>query len=181
MELLKQQNFNELVNQICQTHDALKSNALKAINVSLTIRNWLFGCYIVEYEQNGADKAKYGENLIDELSESLEKKGLKGVAPTPLRLCRSFYITYSQIQQTVSVKLQALGIKQIQPTASVELQNTENQLFVAPIKLITNLSFSHFSELLKIDDPLKRAFYEIECIKGTWSVRELRRQINSLF
>ena len=190
--MLKQHNFNELVNQIYQTHEALKNYALKSINVSLTVRNWLFGFYIVEYEQKGEDKARYGENLIDELSKSLAEKGLKGVAPTPLRLCRSFYLTYPQIQPTVLVKLQSLGIKPIQPTVSVELQNklgtlsqelqtTENSLSVEPIKLLTNLSFSHFSELLKIDDPLKRTFYEVESIKGTWSVRELRRQIDSLF
>jgi len=192
MELSKQHNFNELVNQIIQTHEALKGYALKAINVSLTVRNWLFGFYVVEYEQNGDDRAKYGENLIDELSKSLAEKGLKGVVPTSLRMCRSFYLTYPQIQQTLSVELKVLGIKQIQQTLFVELQNklgtlsqklqdTENQLFVEPIKLLTNLSFSHFSELLKIDNLLKRTFYEIECIKGTWSVRELRRQINSLF
>ena len=121
--MLKQNDFNELVNQIYQAHEALKNYALKSINVSLTVRNWLFGFYIVEYEQKGEDKAKYGENLIDELSKSLAEKGLKGVAPTPLRLCRSFYLTYSQIQPTVSVKLQSLGIKPIQPTQSVELQN----------------------------------------------------------
>ncbi|MCL2326905.1 MAG: PDDEXK nuclease domain-containing protein [Bacteroidetes bacterium] len=210
MKILTQHNFNELVNQIYQTHEAMKGYALKAVNVSLTLRNWLFGFYIVEYEQNGADRAKYGENLIDELYKSLAEKGLKGVVPTSLRLCRSFYVAYPQIQPTVSVELQARGMKQIQQTLSVELQsfdnenniiqqtlsvelqqkfgtvsqelqNTENQSFVNPIKLLTNLSFSHFSELLKIDEPLKRAFYEIECIKGTWSVRELRRQINSLF
>jgi len=64
---------------------------------------------------------------------------------------------------------------------SVELPNFADKIFVEPIKLLTNLSFSHFSELIKIDDKVKRTFYEIECIKGTWSVRELRRQINSLF
>jgi len=69
-------------------------------------------------------------------------------------------------------------------TLSQELQ-TESQialnLSVVPIKLISSLSFSHFAEQIKISDPLKRSFYEIECIKGTWGVRELRRQINSLF
>jgi hypothetical protein len=57
----------------------------------------------------------------------------------------------------------------------------KNQLFIEPIKLVSNLSFSHFAELIKIADPLKRSFYEIESINGTWGVRELRRQINSLF
>jgi predicted nuclease of restriction endonuclease-like (RecB) superfamily len=56
-----------------------------------------------------------------------------------------------------------------------------NTVSIDPIKLITNISFSHLAELIKIDDPLKRLFYEVETIKGTWGVRELRRQINSLF
>jgi len=199
MNIINKNSFNNLINQFIETHEALKNYALKAVNVSLTIRNWLFGCYIVEYEQNGADRAKYGESLIDELSKSLTEKGLKGVVPTTLRMCRSFYLTYPQIQPTVSVELKALGVEQIQQTlsvelqstdnqkdaiqqtVSVELQNTDNQIFIDPIKLISNLSFSHFTELIKIDDNIKRAFYEIECIKGVWSVRELRRQINSLF
>jgi predicted nuclease of restriction endonuclease-like (RecB) superfamily len=58
-------------------------------------------------------------------------------------------------------------------TLSPQLKNTTKEL-------ITNLSFSHFVELIELDDPLKRSFYEIECIRGHWSVRELKRQINSL-
>ena len=74
--------------------------------------------------------------------------------------------------------------EQILGTLSQELQvesQTADNLSVDPTKLISSLSFSHFAELIKISDPLKRSFYEIECIKGTWGVRELRRQINSLF
>lgn len=48
-------------------------------------------------------------------------------------------------------------------------------------KLLSNLSFSHFTEILELDDPLKRLFYEVECIRGGWSVRELRRQIATLY
>ncbi len=40
-------------------------------------------------------------------------------------------------------------------------------------KLVESLSFSHFVELIEIEDPLKRVFYEIECIRGNWSVRTL--------
>ncbi|MBU1241971.1 DUF1016 family protein, partial [Myxococcota bacterium] len=43
------------------------------------------------------------------------------------------------------------------------------------------LSFTHFIELIKIEDPLKRSFYEVESVRGTWSVRELKRQIASLY
>lgn len=58
---------------------------------------------------------------------------------------------------------------------------SKKHLQVPPEKIITKLSFTHLVELIKIDDPLKRTFYELECIKGTWSVRELKRQINSLY
>ncbi len=180
MKLLKHHNFNELVNQIYQVHEALKDYALKAVNVSLTVRNWSFGFYIVEYEQNGEDKAKYGEYLLANLSKSLSNKGLKNISVAELSRFRQFYSVYPQIFGTLSQKRLNLP-EQILGTMSQKLQNNENQLLVDPIKLLTNLSFSHFSELLKIDDPLKRSFYEVESIKGTWSVRELRRQINSLF
>ena len=58
---------------------------------------------------------------------------------------------------------------------------SENSLLVPGKKLIQNLSYSHIEQLLKFDQPLKRTFYEIECIKGTWSMRELKRQINILY
>ena len=90
---------------------------------------------------------------------------------------------YPQILGTLSQKSLQLP-EQILGTLSQELlSNTQtlDTLSIEPVKLITNLSFSHFAELIKISDPLKRSFYEIESINGTWGVRELRRQINSLF
>ncbi|MCL1966623.1 MAG: PDDEXK nuclease domain-containing protein [Fibromonadales bacterium] len=173
-------SFSELINKISQTHEVLKVYALKAINVSLTVRNCLFGFYIVEYEQKGEDRAKYGEHLLENLSKSLSTKGLKNTSAAELSRFRQFYVTYPQILGTLSQKSLHL-LEQIFETLSQELQITDKQISVEPIKLLTNLSFSHFSELIKIDDSLKRKFYEIECIKGTWGVRELRRQINSLF
>ena len=55
------------------------------------------------------------------------------------------------------------------------------QLLVPGDQLVERLAFTHFVELIKLEDPLKRTFYEIECIRGNWSVRELKRQINSLY
>ena len=104
MKLLKHHNFNELVNQIYQAHEALQGYALKAINVSLTVRNWLFGFYIVEYEQNGEDRAKYGERLLDNLSKSLSNKGLKNISTAELSRFRQFYCVYPQIFGTLSQK-----------------------------------------------------------------------------
>ena len=173
-------NFNQLTNQIKHTHETLQSYAMKAINIGLTVRNWLIGCYIVEYEQNGEDRATYGERLLENISVSLLNQGLKNVSAAELSRFRQFYNIYPQIFGTLSQKSLKLP-EEILGTVSQELSTSAEKSIIEPLKLISNLSFSHFAELIKIDNTLKRNFYEIECIKGTWGVRELRRQINSLF
>ncbi len=80
------------------------AQAGRAVNISLTLRNWMIGCYIREYEQNGADRAQYGETLLGALSERLTEAGIEGMAARSLRLYRQFYLTYPQIWQTVSAK-----------------------------------------------------------------------------
>src|SRR5690606_34869399 len=99
-------NFELLVNTIQNTHNQFQQNAIKSINKHLTIRNWLIGFYIVEFEQNGADRAKYGERLLDELAASIN---LKGLSSRNLKLLRQFYNTYPQIGQVVSDQLKILG------------------------------------------------------------------------
>jgi len=182
-------NFDVLLNTIQQTHTVFQQNAVKAVNVSLTLRNWLIGYYIVEFEQNGEDRAKYGDKLIPNLVSGLKSKSLSF---RNLNLFRQFYLLYPQIVQTLSAQLEQIQLNSNFPimqsvTAQLENQETlvlktvEKRLEIPPHKLITNLSFSHLVELFPIKDPLQRLFYEMECIKGTWSVRELRRQINSLY
>jgi len=98
-------SFDRLVTAIGQVDAELAAQASRAINVSLTLRNWLIGFHIAEYEQQGADRALYGDKLLDRLSDAAE--------------------------------------------------------------ILTRLSFSHIAELLQCDDPTKRAFYELECIRAT--------------
>jgi hypothetical protein len=74
MSLVKKNSFEALIDNVYQTHCVLQQNAVKAVNHFLVIKNWLMGCYIVEYEQNGEDRAKYGERLIDEMSKVLSAK-----------------------------------------------------------------------------------------------------------
>lgn len=184
--------FDQLVESIRQVHDHLAAQAGRAVNISLTLRNWAFGFYIREYEQNGTDRAEYGEALLDALSERLIQSGLDGVASRSLRLYRQFYIIYPQIWQTVSAKSsfqswrdsiwQSLSAKSYDMSKKHEISVTPSPKLGMPAEeLAKRLSFSHFAELIAIDDELKRAFYEIECIRGNWSVRELKRQINSLY
>jgi len=178
-------NFEKLVGFIRQVHDELSAQAGRAVNLSLTLRNWLIGCYIGEYEQNGTDRAEYGTRLLENLSSRLSETGMDGVAPRSLRLYRQFYLIYSGIWQTLSAKsLQSLlpsSIRQTLPAKSQTASTPSSQLGIFASELIQKLSFSHFAELIGISDNTKRAFYEIESIRGNWSVRELKRQINSLY
>jgi hypothetical protein len=70
-------NFNALVSLVEQTHQHFQRNAVKAVNISLTARNWLIGFYIVKFELNGDDRAKYGANLFPELAAKF--KHIKGI------------------------------------------------------------------------------------------------------
>ncbi|MBP9223523.1 MAG: DUF1016 family protein [Verrucomicrobiales bacterium] len=184
-------NFDQLITSLRELDTSLRGQVIRTANVGLTLRNWLVGAYIVEFEQNGEERAEYGANLIREVFNALDAKGL---TPTTLELCRRLFSAYPQISQTLSVefintlKIRELGIPQ---SLSAELASGQKSqtvsdfsarpAFAVPVAaLIQKLTFSHFVELLRLDDPLQRAFYEIECVKTGWSVRELKRQIGSL-
>ena len=83
-------NLSFLASQISNLHDYLQKRALQQVNISLTIRNWLVGLYIVEYEQNGSDRAIYGAKAIHELAILLKKRSIKGLDDRALRTCRIF-------------------------------------------------------------------------------------------
>ncbi|MBN8573083.1 MAG: DUF1016 family protein [Candidatus Kapabacteria bacterium] len=185
-------NFNSLVSLVEQTHLHFQQQAVKAVNVSLTIRNYLIGFYLVEFEQKGEDRAAYGEKLLDNLAYKLR---IKGLVSAELSRCRQFYYCYPHILGALTQEYKNILPSYILGTLSQE-SNTQDELttpsvstphlaksdlFVPAEKLLNKLSYSHLVELIKIQDNLKRTFYEIECIKGTWSVRELKRQINSLY
>lgn len=167
-------SFNQLVNSIQETHDELSAQASKAVNVSLTLRNWLIGFYIFEYELNGSDRADYGKKILETLSEQLGHINIPRTDVRELRRYRQFYESYPQIGESLTPQLQnALTLNAMVKRESLTPASGE--------LLISSLSFTHISSLLQIDDHTKRAFYEIESIRGNWSVRELKRQINSLY
>jgi len=178
-------SFTELVGSIRHVHEELSAQAGRAVNLSLTLRNWLIGSYIAEYEQKGTDRAEYGARLLENLSSRLVETGMDGVAPRSLRQYRQFYLVYPGIWQTPSAKsLQSLipySIRQTLPAKSQIASTASSQLGIPASELIQKLSFSHFAELIGVADDTKRAFYEIECIRGNWSIRELKRQIGSLY
>ena len=190
-------NFNSLVQQIEYTDRALQNNARLIINRHVTAKAWLTGYYIVEYEQNGEDRAKYGEKLIQNLAKQL---GSKKFSVTTLKIYRQFYVTYPQLASPVAQFLDnhlaigqsATGQLVLPENQSIEKSQSLTDQFIVPttaqkalpvlvdsFSIFNRLSFTHLVALLPIADPLERAFYETMAIKGTWSSRELERQIDS--
>lgn len=171
-------SFEHLTQLVEQVHNSAYSSSVKAINRFATIRNYVIGYYIVEYEQNGSDRAKYGDKLLVNLAEKVNKRSIN---KTLLYNCRKFYLDYPQIQPYLEGKSAMLSHKfEIFPTASEELLQkfptasgklntkspTTSDKFTMPAdKLISQLSFSHIVEILTVDDSLARFFYETECIK----------------
>ena len=175
-------NFDSLVAAIERTHSALAEQASKAVNLSLTLRNWFIGYYIAEFELHGADRASYGDKLLVELSRALRDQSVSNTGRRQLYGYLAFYRAYPQIVRAPS----ALSAQVVSPFLLEEKVRTPSAQFPdAPTldaeKLINRLSYSHFEQLVELEDPTQRRFYEIECIRGNWSVRELKRQIASLY
>ena len=183
-------SFESLVASIQSTSEQLAARAAKAVNVSLTVRNWLIGYYIVEFEQHGSDRAEYGDNLISKLGTELKDRGLIGVSTRELRRYRTFYSAYPQIREALSPEFRKLlpnnDLGQDEPKRgalspiSEAAPNRDSPNPVSGTDILSKLSFSHIVELLRTDTPKKRDFYAAQCIAGGWSVRELKRQIGSL-
>jgi len=177
--------FDNLVISISDIHKLTSGSAKSAVNQLLTIRNWVIGYYIIEFEQNGRDRAVYGSKLLLSLANKLN---IKGLDRTHLNLCRIFYQKYPQISSSIIQRLKNINDKAYIPLLQGEFSQEDNTKNCATLShkfetdpdiLISHLSFSHIREIMKLDDPLERFFYEFECIKGTWSVQELRRQIGT--
>lgn len=183
-------NFEALVRHISTIQSTLQTQAAHAVNLALTARNWLIGCYIVEFEQNGEDHATYGEQLLRRLEQRLKTRGLN---ERRFREFRRLYLVYPQLREQVLRYLMSSDENQhtlsaefslpIRHTACAE-SHTNNQTsnWSTPAeKLFNKLPYSHLKFISKFDNPVQRAFYEMEAIRGCWSTRELERQIASLY
>jgi len=172
-------DFPALVTAIRQLHEHLSAQAGRAVNISLTMRNWMIGLYIAEYELRGADRAAYGENLLAALAERLKRLRISNCSRRQLYKYLRFYRLYPRIVRTLSPQLTALLPTKV---SDIEKVGTLSPQFrIPPERLIQGLSYSHIELIVDLDDELKRAFYEVECLRGNWAVRELKRQIGSLY
>ena len=101
-------DFSMLVSAIRQVHEECAASVNRTVNTTLTVRNWLIGCYIREYEQHGADRATYGEGLLDSLAERLQAVGLARMDARELRRYRQFYLTYPGNRESLPPVLKSL-------------------------------------------------------------------------
>jgi predicted nuclease of restriction endonuclease-like (RecB) superfamily len=159
-ETLIPMKIADLIQTLTATHHSCQRQAVQAVNSSLVLRNWLFGYYIVEFEQAGEDRAEYGSRLLPRLSEDLKQAGIPGCSSTHLKQFRQFYQTYPAIGQAVPDQF-------------------TDPLALKVLKQNFLLSWTHYQILITISDPDERKFYEIEATTGQWSTRELERQIST--
>jgi predicted nuclease of restriction endonuclease-like (RecB) superfamily len=188
-------NFDHLADHIVSIQNTLSANAVHAVNLSLTARNWLIGWYIVEYEQNGEDRAQYGEALLKNLAKRIHMRGL---GERRLYEFRQLYNAYPQLgEQVLPFVLKISKNEILRMPSAISEKDTDSPILrsasaiSAPVtqeswqtptnKLFNNLPASHLLMLSNIKEPLKRAFYEHEAITGCWTYKELDRQISSLY
>jgi predicted nuclease of restriction endonuclease-like (RecB) superfamily len=167
--------FASLVNAIRDVHAQCGAQAIKAVNISLTFRNWLIGAHIHHYELSGADRAAYGDRLLNTLAGQLTAAGISNCDRRQLYRYLRFYRLYPEIAGTLSPQFAVL-----QPPVGQQDKNVgaaSPQSADDALQLLTRLSYSHLEELIELEAPLQRRFYEIEALRGNWSVRELKRQI----
>ena len=200
-------DFESLVNRIQNSSFVLQENARMIINRNVTVRAWLTGFYIVEYEQRGTDRAKYGEQLLNRLSKRLDNKSF---GLSSLKNYRQFYLYYPDLivpivdylrqnslkSQTLSgflegidnqsdIKSQTLSglLPNVQSSKVSQdgyaMLTTDGDVVPVPQMLFNRMSYSNITLLLHVEDSTQRAFYAIEAMRGPWSYRELKRQIDS--
>lgn len=175
-------SFDHLSHLVTQLHNSAYTASIKAVNRFATVRNYVIGFYIVEYEQHGSDRAKYGDKLLKRLTEKVNRRGIN---ETLLKVSRAFYLNYPHIKSYLEGKSATVSHQLASKSPTTSDKSSENSAtashqFITPAEqIISQLSFSHIREIMTVDEPFARFFYETECIRCCWSVKELRRQISS--
>lgn len=133
----------ELLENVKSVLDSARDKAYAAVNFAMVEAYWNIGRLIVE-KQGGAERAAYGDGLIDGLSKQLTSEYGRGFDRGNLRNMRQFYM-----------------------------------LFQNHYALRSELSWTHYRLIMRVEKSQARDYYLEECAKGNWSTRQLERQINS--
>ena len=192
------ENLENISVQIENIHSYFSDYANKQVNFAYTLRNWLIGMYLFEYEQKGKDRAEYGEKLYRNIAKNLKDKKVRGMSFTSLHTFKKFFQTYPSIVQLLPEQLLLTDNQdfEIVQSATEQFKIRTNEIIQSmigqlksdvktisvenPSLFLSKISFTHIVEFLKFDNPIQRSFYEIQTIKNNWTVKQLQREINSL-
>ncbi len=202
-------DFELLVGRINRVQDVLQAQVAHAVNLSLTARNWLIGYYIVEFEQHGEDRAQYGEQLLKNLAKRLDRRGLGERRLYEFRLLYLVYPQLGEViveyvsknglgkilrltaaesagENAVNTKLRLstaiLQVEEYQENTILQSPTAKSEEWMTPAsRLFNKINCTSLICLSNIKDPLKRAFYEQETIRGCWTLKELDRQVSSKY
>ncbi len=156
-----------------------RGRALRSVNAAMVAAYWEIGREIVTEEQRGKGRAEYGANLIAQLAAKLSTDFGRGFSGQNLRLIRQFYLTYAD--RTPSIRY-AVSTDSPPPGRGEEICYSVSSKSPGQPQatLHPRLTWTHYRVIMRVPSPEARSFYEVECSKAEWSVRELERQIGSL-
>ncbi len=139
-------DIEKLVNLFQDTHNELQSRAARSVDTYLVVRNWLFGWYIVEFENGGAERAElYGKELIKKLSEKLTANLGKGFSKRSLEQFRQFYLTYKEITQALPAQYEKRA-NAISPTVSDKCEIVHEFEMLHNVQTVSGISENLISE-----------------------------------
>ncbi len=169
--------YDTILSEVIDLLESARHASARAVNVFMTATYWLIGRRIIEWEQAGKERATYGEALINRLSADITKRFGRGFSRQNLQKMRLIYRIYppEKICQTLSGEF-----KELVRVGNGKLLMTSPEIFEA-LSLAFPLSWSHYVRLISVDNEDTRRFYEAEALRGGWSVRQIDRQISTLF
>ena len=173
----KNTGYAEVRSAIVELLHAARQTASRNVNALMTASYWEIGRRIVEAEQKGKRRAGYGEQLIERLSLDLTQQFGRGFSGRNLEQMRQFYLIWA-IPQTPSAE----SSKRLTATVTKKSQTVSAELMSWPdLAKAFPLPWSAYVRLLSVKDDHAREFYEVEALRGGWSVRQLDRQVGSQF
>src|SRR6266513_3116474 len=173
------EEYGGLIGGIAELLDTSRRIAARTVNALMTATYWEIGRRIVEFEQQGEERARYGEQLLAQLSADLTSRFGRGFGVDNLQRFRSFFLIYplESIYATLSNKSRPKN----SATASRKFEPLIRNFAPSELTAAFPLPWSHYVRLLSVKNESAREFYHAEALRGGWSVRQLDRQIASQF
>lgn len=167
--------YKDLLKEVSTLLEASRRGVARSVNTIMAVTYWHVGKRIVEHEQGGRKRAEYGKAVLRQLSIDLGSRFGRGFSERNLLQMRAFYQQWS-IPQTLSAESDLRGGK-----SPILLSNLISHSVAAESAPPFSLPWSHYVRLIPLKKLEARRFYEQEAIRGGWSIRQLERQIGSLF